>query len=159
MKQIFESDQISFIEVSECLIHDYLIMFSDYENVNRWFSDGERVFSVEQELEWVRNTLEKKAVVFSMIEKKSGMFIGNIELKDPKDGEGELGIVITAQMQNRGYGTEAVLAITKYGREQLGLKRIFLRTKPYNARAIHVYKKCGFKEYDRDSVHVYMEMP
>ncbi len=159
MKQVFESDRIRFVEVSECLIRDYIAMFSDHENVSRWFSGGERVFTAEQELEWVRDTLEKKAAVFSMLEKKSGMFIGNIELKDPKDAEGELGIVITAQMQNQGYGTEAVLAMTKFGREQLGLKRIFLRTKPSNARAIHVYEKCGFREYDRDSVHVYMEMP
>jgi len=33
MKQIFESDQISFVKVSECLVNDYLIMVNDEEHV------------------------------------------------------------------------------------------------------------------------------
>ena len=86
---------------------------------------------------------------FSMLEKKSGEFIGNIELMDVNNSVGELGIAITAAKQNTGYGTEAVSAITEYGTRQLGLNRVFLRTNPQNTRAIHVYQKCGFKEYGR----------
>ena len=159
MKQVFESDRISFVEVSEHLIDDYLIMVNDYEKVNRLIGGVKETFTVERELEWVRKTLEAKAAVFSMIEKKSGRFIGNIELMDPKNGEAELGIALTADMQDRGYGTEAVRAVTEYGRNELGLKRIRLRTRPDNARAIHVYEKCGFREYARDREHVYMELP
>ena len=93
-----------------------------------------------------------------MLEKKSGEFIGNIELMDVNNFAAELGIAITAAKQNAGYGTEAVLAITEYGTRQLGLKRVFLRTDPHNSRAIHVYQKCGFIEYDRNDEHVYMEL-
>ena len=157
MKQIFESENISFAEISESLIDDYLIMVNDYENVNRFIGSMKSTYTAEQEIKWVRGKLEEKATVFSMLEKKSGKYIGNIELMDLTDSQGELGIAITAEMQERGYGTEAVLAMTKYGMEQLGLRKIVLRTKPFNARAIHVYEKCGFKEYDHDSEHVYME--
>ena len=93
-----------------------------------------------------------------MIEKESGAFIGNIELMDVNDTEGELGIAITGKMQNAGYGTEAVTAMAAYGMNQLKLKRIFLRTNPDNTRAIHVYEKCGFREYDRTDEHVFMEI-
>ena len=93
-----------------------------------------------------------------MLEKKSGMFIGNIEFMDLTDSQGELGLAITAQMQNQGYGTEAVLAMTQFGFHQLGLKRVYLRTNPYNARARHVYEKCGFREYNRDLEHIHMEL-
>ena len=92
-----------------------------------------------------------------MTEKKSGRFIGNVELMGLTETEGELGIALTADMQNRGLGTEAILTLKDYGLRQLGLKRIFLRTNPNNARAIHVYEKCGFTEYARDDAHVYME--
>ena len=146
------------MEVSERLVNDYLAMVNDYENVNRFIGGSHTSFTAEQELQWVREKLEGNALVFSMLEKKSGTFIGNIELMDVNNSVGELGIAITAAMQNAGYGTEAVSAMTEYGIRQLGLKRVFLRTNPQNARAIHVYQKCGFKEYDRTEDHIYMEL-
>ena len=157
MKQIFESDNISFVEVSECLVNDYLTMVNDYENVNRFIGGKHKSYTAEQERKWVQEKLEEKAFVFSMLEKKSGEFIGNIELMDVNNSVGELGIAITASKQNAGYGTEAVSSITEYGFRQLGLKRVFLRTNPQNSRAIHVYQKCGFKEFDRTDEHIYME--
>lgn len=158
MKQIFESEKIRFVEVTESLVNDYLEMVNDENNYT--VSTGGRVktYTAEQELKWVREKLEAKAPVFSMIEKESGKFIGNIELMDPTDSDAELGIAITAKMQNSGFGTEAVVALTEYAINQLGLKRVFLRTNPRNSRAIHVYQKCGFKEYDRTDEHIYMEV-
>ena len=158
MDPVFESSQIRFVEVSELLVKDYLDMVNDYENVNRFIGGEHKTFTEEQERKWVQRKLEEKALVFSMLEKPGNRFIGNIELMHLKDTEGELGIGITANMQNRGFGTEAVPAFTGYAMRKLGLKRIFLRTSPNNARAIHVYKKCGFREYDRTPEHVYMEI-
>ena len=161
MKQVFESERISFVEVSELLVRDYLLMVNDDEHVNRYiggYIGGSREpYTEQQEIEWVRKKLGEKALVWSMIEKKTGEFIGNIELMDPKEGAAELGIAITGQKQDRGFGTEAVRALTAYGLEQLGLNRIVLRTNPANARAIRVYGKCGFREYGRTEEHVYME--
>ena len=157
MKQILESENIAFVEVSELLVNDYLVMVNDMEHVERFIGGAHEPYTVEQEIKWVREKLEEKARVFSMLEKKSGRFIGNIELMDAGETEGELGIAITAGKQDQGYGTEAVAAITAFGRERLGLKRIFLRTRVDNARAIRVYEKCGFREYDRREDHVCME--
>ena len=158
MDPVFESSQIRFVEVSELLVKEYLDMVNDYENVNRFIGGEHKTYTEEQERKWVQRKLEEKALVFSMLEKKSGDFIGNIELMDVNDSAAELGIAITAAKQNSGYGTEAVLAVTEYGVRQLGLKRVFLRTDPENSRAIHVYQKCGFIEYDRNDEHVYMEL-
>lgn len=158
MKQIFESDNICFVEVSELLVNDYLAMVNDEKNFTMFTGGRVKSYTAEQELRWVKKKLEEKAFVFSMLEKPGNRFIGNIELMHLKDAEGELGIGITAKMQNRGFGTEAVPAFTEYAMRKLGLKRIFLRTSPNNARAIHVYKKCGFREYDRTPEHVYMEI-
>ena len=157
MKQVFESERIRFVEVSESLIRDYLIMVNDFEHVDRFIGGRHETYTEEMEVRWVRKKLAEKAPVFSMIEKQSGAFIGNIELMDISDSAGELGIAITAGKQDQGYGTEAVAAITAFGRDRLGLKRIVLRTRVDNARAIRVYEKCGFREYDRREDHVCME--
>ena len=157
MNQIFESDRISFVEVAECLVNDYLEMINDESNYKRFAGGTAKTYTAEQERKWVRKKLEEKALVFSMIEKKSGKFIGNIELMHPTDSDGELGIGITAKMQNVGFGTEAVNALTEYAMRQLGMNRVYLRTNPQNSRAIHVYQKCGFKEYDRTDEHVFMQ--
>ena len=61
-------------------------------------------------------------------------------------------IAITAGMQDRGFGTGAVSAMTAYGRDPLGLNRTVSR----NARAIRFCEKCGFREYDRTEEHVFM---
>lgn len=158
LKIIFESNRISFVEISELMINDYLTMLNDHENVSRFFRNSEKRYTEEDEIAWIRKAREEKADVFSMIEKKNSTFIGNIELMGSGDTARELGIVITAEKQNKGYGTEAVRALVKYGFESKGLQRIFLRTNPANGRAIHVYKKCGFIEYDRNNEHVFMEL-
>ena len=157
MKQVFESERISFTEISGQLVKDYLIMVNDVENVGRFFSGGQP-YTEEQEISWVQKTLEEKRPVFSMIEKETGEFIGNIELMDVNDGTGELGIAITAKKQNQGFGTEAVTALTRYAMDQMGLERVFLRTNTDNDRAYHVYQKCGFREYKRTDEHIYMEI-
>ena len=158
MKQIFESEHILFAAVSEELVQDYLAMVNDYEHVNRFIGGKHKTYTEEQEIEWVRKKLAEKALVFSMLEKESGSFIGNIELMDVKDSVGELGVAITADKQERGYGTEAVRALAQYGIGALHLERIVLRTNPNNARAIHVYEKCGFREYDRTEDTVFMAL-
>ena len=160
MKQIFESENISFVRVSESLVPDYLAMVNDVEHVARLIGLSRRSepITAEQERRWVQKKLAEDATVFSMLEKTTGTFIGNIELLHIENGSAELGIAITAAMQEKGYGTEAIPAMVQYGMETLGLLRIFLKVYPDNARAIHVYEKCGFREYDRTADDVFMEI-
>lgn len=156
MNTVFETENIKFIELTVLLVQDYLEMINDI-NVARLLGRTKTV-TEEGELNWIRMNLENKAPVFSMIEKSSGKFIGNIELMDVHDEKAELGITITASMQDKGYGTESVPAIVDYGMKELNLKRIFLRVFPDNLRAIHVYEKCGFREYGRTEEDVLMEI-
>ena len=158
MQTIFESDHIRFVRVSETLLPDYLAMVNDIEHVARFIGRRLEPISEEKEIKWVREKQAEQAVLFSMLEKRTDAFIGNIELMDIADGVGELGIAITASMQDRGFGTEAILAMARYGMDILGLRRIFLKVYPDNARAIHVYKRCGFREYDRNDKDVFMEI-
>lgn len=158
MKQIFTSERIRFVAVSELLVRDYLEMVNDVEHVQRYLGGSQKPYTEQKEIAWVREKLSNGEQVFSMLDKESGAFIGNIELFDVKDESAELGIAITARMQDRGYGTEAVAALTAYGREALGLRRIRLRTDENNHRAIRVYEKCGFRTCGRRDGELYMEL-
>ncbi len=157
MESIFESEHISFVPVSERMVHDYLKMVNDIENVGRYIGSKEG-YSLEEELDFIRERLEANAPIFSMVEKSSGEFIGNIEFMDVKDSCGELGIAITADKQNKNYGSEAIGRMLTYGFEKLDLKRVFLKVYPENTRAIHVYEKCGFKAYDEKDDDIFMEI-
>lgn len=158
MNIIFESKRINFVEISEDLIKEYLIMINDIENVDIFIGGYHDPYTEEQELNWVREKLNENPNIYSLIEKETGEFIGNTEYMNLKDGAAELGIALTAKKQNQGFGTEAILALLKYGKETLGLKRVYLRTNLNNFRAIHVYEKCGFKEYDVKEDHRCMEL-
>ena len=158
MTTVFTSKNIRFVRPSEALVPDYLAMVNDWERVGRLIGSRREPFTEQQERRWVQKKLAAGAPVFSMLDKESGAFIGTIEFMDVADGVAELGIAVTAAMQDRGYGTEAVSAMVRYGRDTLGLHRIFLKVFPDNARAIHVYEKCGFREYDRTEDDVFMEV-
>ena len=158
MTTVFTSENIRFVRVSEELVPDYLAMVNDWERVGKLIGSRRDPISEEKERRWVQKKLAEGAALFSMLEKDTGAFIGNIELMDIADGAGELGIAITAAMQDKGYGTEAVRAMVEYGMDTLGLDRVFLKVFPDNARAIRVYEKCGFREYDRTEDDVFMEV-
>ena len=102
MTPIFSSNRIDFVHVSEDLVSDYLAMINDRENVGRFigrFIGRTEPITAEQERRWVQKKLAEKAAVFSMVERGTGAFIGNIEFVDMADGAAELGIAITAKMQ------------------------------------------------------------
>ncbi len=157
MKTVFETEHIRFVKVTEELVDEYLAMINDIEHVGR-FIGRTKTITRQDAAAWVQEKITENAPLFSMLEKESGAFIGNIELMDVNDGVGELGISIRAVMQDKGYGKEAIPAYIEHETKRLGLTRIFLKAYPDNARAIHVYELCGFREYDRTEEDVFMEI-
>ena len=158
MQQVFESDRILFVTVTEDLLDDYLEMVNDIEHVARFIGKRTTPITAEKEKAFIQSKIEEKAQIYSMIERSSGAFIGNIEFMDVKDGTAELGIAITAAKQNLGYGVESIRRMLQYGFHTLGLDRVFLKVYPDNSRAIHVYEKCRFSEYDRTEEDIFMEI-
>ena len=158
MNVIFESENIIYVRPSFDLVPDYLEMVNDIENVAKFIGDRREPLTEEQEIDYIKDKMDNKATMFSMLEKTTGKFIGNVEFFNRVFEEAEWGIVITASMQNKGYGKEALKRSVEYGFDELGLTRIYLGVYADNLRAIHVYESCGFKEYDRNSVDVFMEI-
>ena len=158
MNAVFESENIIYVRPSLDLVPDYLEMVNDIENVARFIGDRRELYSEKDEIAYIKDKMDNKATMFSMLEKGSNEFIGNIEFFNRVFEEAEWGIAITHKMQEKGYGTEALMRSVEYGFGELGLTRIYLGVYVNNARAIHVYEKCGFKEYDRNDVDIFMEI-
>ena len=155
---VFESERIRFVKLDVALVPDYLAMVNDIERVGRFIGRRTEPLTEEKETEWVRGKREANATAWSMIAKADGAFIGNVEIMDPENREGELGIALTAKRQDQGFGKEAIRAVLAYAKTTLGLNRIRLKVYPDNLRARHVYSACGFAEYGRSDGDVLMEI-
>ena len=147
------SEKINYIKVSKDLINDYLNMINDID-IAKFISKNPKTYTYEQEEKWVEDQLNSNAKVFSMLEKNTNKYIGNIEIKDYN----EIGICITKDMQDKHYGTEALKAIINYAFNKLNLDEVVLKVYPNNKRAIHCYKNVGFVEYDKTDDTIYMKI-
>lgn len=154
---IFESERIKYIKLTEKLIDDYLNMVNDPE-VSSKISHHPRTYTSEEEKSWIDVKLKSNAICYSMIEKGTNKYIGNIEIDQIKDGNGEVGISITREMQDKHFGTEAMKAIVEYGYNTLNLNTIYLNALSTNLRAIKCYKNAGFIESgvgkEPDDIHM-----
>lgn len=158
MDAVFESENIIYVRPSFDLVPEYLEMVNDIENVARFIGDRREPLSEKDEIDYIKDKMDNDATMFSMLEKDTREFIGNIEFFNRTFDAAEWGIVITTKMQNKGYGKEALMRSVEYGFNELGLNRVFLSVYADNPRAVHVYEKCGFKEFKRDDVDIFMEM-
>ena len=140
---VFESDRIYFITLSEHLVDDYLNMVNDIE-VQKYISHKRKIYTYEQEIEWIKSKLEDNSIIFSMIEKETNDFIGNIEIMSIENNIGEMGIAITPKKQDKHFGQEAIKTFIHYAFDTLNLDGLELNVYDFNHRGIHCYEKVGF---------------
>ena len=144
---VFESENLLFVKPSIDLVDDYLIMVNDKDN-QKFISKEAKHYTKEAEIEWVKSKIDY-GYLFSIIEKSTGNFVGNIELMHKTEETAELGTCLTKNMQDKHYGSEAEEALLKYAFEVLDLDYLTARVYDYNGRSLHCAKKVGFNEIDR----------
>ena len=124
----------------------------------RWFGDAEVTrhlamrapFSLAMEEKWFEQLVEhqgKDRYMFVICLRADGRAIGSTDLRDLnlEDGSAAFGIAIGEKKEwGKGYGTEALLAISDFGFGQLRLERIELDVYADNPRARRSYEKAGF---------------
>lgn len=84
---------------------------------------------------------------WAIVRREDGAVMGEIVLNDlrPADRAMNVRILLTAEHQGRGYGTEAMRAVVAYGLDVIHLHRISLGVYAFNPRAIRSYEKAGFR--------------
>lgn len=138
----------------------YLRWITDPE-LNIFLLDYGRVFTLEQEYAWYDEFITKAAnrhmVHMDIRLADDQMLIGNCTLLDinDRDGTAEVGILIgEKEYHSKGYGSEALYLLCRYGFDKLNLHSILLRHLSINARGDKAYRKIGFREFGcfRESV-------
>ena len=152
---MFESDRIIFVKLSEKYIDDYIKMYTD-SNIQKALFKKE--YDYDTITNWIKKEIsEKEKHKYSMIDKLTKEFIGNIEIIQ-KDEVAEIMISITPSKQGMHYATEAIKSIIEYGRKELGITKYDLNVYKNNSKAIHIYEKVGFMQDNEnlsdDSIHM-----
>ena len=143
MIKIFESERIDYVKVDPNLINDYIKMVNDPE-IQKFISTIPFTVSFEDEMNWIKEKMESDSIIFSMIEKDTNEYIGNIEMMNIEDNKGELGICITKDKCDKHYGTEAINRFLDYAYNDLNLDEVYLNVHGDNKRAIKCYENCNF---------------
>ncbi|MCL2004307.1 MAG: GNAT family N-acetyltransferase [Oscillospiraceae bacterium] len=100
-------------------------------------------------------TVEKMALEghnYAIVLKDGDELIGNISLMDvdPLSRRATLGLFIgDAERRGKGYGTEAIRLLLRYGFKTLNLHNIMLHCNANNEQGVACYKKAGFREFGR----------
>ncbi len=98
---------------------------------------------------WFEEMMQHKEYQLYAIEDENGNVIGDLELDHIcwRRREAELRVRIgEKEYWNKGYGTLALQQIIEYVFHELRLNLLYLRVYAFNHRAIHCYKKLGFKK-------------
>jgi putative acetyltransferase len=112
--------------------------------------------SIEDTREIMKQVFLDQECVFGIVLKETGKLFGSIGLiPDPKrqnDKTRMIGYAIGENYWGKGYMTEALLALLRFGFEELNLDLISASCYPSNERSKNVLKKCGFRYEGRLSL-------
>lgn len=124
--------------------------------INRYLLHGQIPVSTASEAAWYQNAVATwsagTAYQFQIHVAADGRYIGNCGLHnvDMLHRSAEIGILIgELDAQNRGYGSDAIMTLTRFGFDTLGLNRIEIRAQADNERSMHLYEKLGFTPVGR----------
>lgn len=135
------------------------ITLEDTQNILKWRNSPsvKKNFCIQEDLtkethlKWFHNKiLQKEVAQFIIIDKTSNKPVGSTYLRDidMHNKKAEFGIFIGEESaRGKGIGTISTKLTIKYGFEELGLHKIYLRVFSNNAQAIKAYEKADF-EYE-----------
>lgn len=114
----------------------------------------------EKQKEILHSYIRKVYPVFGfgmwmIIEKGTGRSIGRAGLQMEKEDCPELGFIIEASAQRKGYCMEACRAVLKYGLEELGMEKICAVVTEKNLPSRSFCRRLGGKEEVRDGQHLF----
>jgi len=146
------------------LINLRAIDMGDVDRYVAWFNDREVTRHLRMryplsrlaEENWLRERGVTQVAYGSggnyAIETKEGVHIGSVgfHYANAENRKATLGIAIgDKNYWSKGYGTDAMLTLLRFGFDEMNLHRIDLSVDADNARAIACYRKCGFVEEGR----------
>jgi RimJ/RimL family protein N-acetyltransferase len=133
---------------------------ADFAVVHRYASDPEVVGfahlgpnSEEDTREFLRVAMAaereqpRKVFYFAVVLESEGRLIGDcrISVSAERDYEASIGCVLARDSRRRGFATEVMSALLRFGFQQLGLRRIVATCDPCNTASWRVMEKNGMR--------------
>ena len=110
--------------------------------------------------QWLQNrAADPQGLLLIVAGRDDDRTLGYLQLTDISavDRRAELGICLHAQAQGRGVGNEALTLVQPYLRRVWALRKLNLRVRADNARAIACYERVGFLRCGLLRHHVYID--
>lgn len=133
----------------------------DYKTYTAWVNDEtlargignfKMLITEENEKEWISSQDKNGIFSFAVIDKKTNKLLGNygLEVRDQVSRRFHVGGFI-GEKENRGkgYGTEALMLVTKFAFEILNANTLFSGIYSFNEASLKSAKKAGYKEAGR----------
>lgn len=148
---------LRFIQESD--LEEYYAFLQDPE-MNR-LTGSQKEFTRVEIVDWIKKiSLKHEDRIDLMIMlKETDELLGEVVLNeiDPINRSANIRIGIQGtHHRGKGYGTEAIISMLRYGFKTVKLHRIHLGVYAFNPRAIHVYEKIGFQRegIQRDATYL-----
>lgn len=143
----FESERLYMRKFTESDLEDFHDISSEPEvGPNAGWAPHDNIETSKKILDEFLKSETK--LYFVITDKVTGQYMGSISLSPDKtraDGNAmEIGYVLGKQFWGKGYMTECVKAILKFGFEKLGLSMMTVYHFLFNDRSRKVIEKCGF---------------
>jgi len=128
---------------------DLIVSWRNKDAVRKKFI-YQALFTRESHLKWVETKVNTGDVVQMIIcRQEDEKPVGSVYIRDidHTHHKGEYGIFIGEDdARGKGYGSETAKLMVRYGFEELGLHRIFLRLLSDNIAAFKSYENAGFRQ-------------
>ena len=120
-----------------------LINLLNNKNVTKWMDNIPFPY-LEKHADWWIEAGSKKKYQYAIVYKKSNKLIGSIKITI----NGEIGCWIGSNYWCKGFATESIEIIKKYGFEELKLKKLWAATHKENLAPIELMRTTGFTRVD-----------
>jgi ribosomal-protein-alanine N-acetyltransferase len=135
----------------ELILEDAPAIFQNYSDAEATEFIMEPLTSLEQAQNLVQEFIDEykqgERVFWAVVLKENNAFLGTCSYEGFhwEDFRAEIGYDLTKGYWGRGFMTEAVQAVIRYGFESLGLNRIEASTFPQNNRSISLLRRLHFQ--------------
>ncbi|MBM6614870.1 GNAT family N-acetyltransferase [Desemzia sp. RIT804] len=149
MKNVIKGDKVYFSH----FVEEYFGIIANAQWDNYFLRslswDAFHPWNIENWKQFEGDNDDNGRFLFALKEKEEDTFIGWVSLSDVqfKNRGAELSIAILDEKnRHKGYGTDALNLMCKFGFYELGLHKIRLSVHSNNEGAIKLYEKIGFKK-------------
>lgn len=115
----------------------------DEETHHYWSSPAHA--SVEQTADYIRETLALPGAHVWAITESGGEALGRIALFVPREGVGEIGIIMRREATGRGLASKALALVERYAFATLDLHRLAADIDPDNSASLSLFLRAGFQ--------------